>query len=153
MTHLGAIVRRIRVRRGFTLRVLAQSLGISISRLCDVEHGRRPLGLGRGGVGVGRLDALARALDVPVETLTPTFKEQVFEYIRARAGNGVGVDVVRRRFVDEVSAEARRFEGLRAVLLDLVREKRLVWSRSREGVVVFRVNRMPPDTTRFRAPW
>lgn len=38
---LGAEVRAARKRAGLTLRALSRELGVAISYLCDIEHGRR----------------------------------------------------------------------------------------------------------------
>lgn len=62
LQQLGEKVRAVRVRRGMTLRQLAKESGLSLRFLARVE-------LGRGNISVGRLHDVARALDVPVESL------------------------------------------------------------------------------------
>jgi transcriptional regulator with XRE-family HTH domain len=39
--YLGEEVRRLRLRAGFTLRGLAEDLGVSAAHLSDIEHNRR----------------------------------------------------------------------------------------------------------------
>lgn len=43
----GALVRAAREAAGYTLRDLAEILGISHAHICDVEHGRRGLAIDR----------------------------------------------------------------------------------------------------------
>lgn len=57
MQRVGDEVRRLRERKGMTLRQLAAMVGLSAPFLSDVEHGRRRL---------SHLDAMAKALGVKV---------------------------------------------------------------------------------------
>jgi transcriptional regulator with XRE-family HTH domain len=57
MMRVGDEVRRLREKKGLTLRGLADKVGLSAPFLSDVEHGRRRL---------SRLDAMAKALGVKV---------------------------------------------------------------------------------------
>ena len=60
VTTLGEAVRQLRTEKRMTLRALAEAVGISAPFLSDIEHGRRQ---------TNEYEALARALEVPVEEL------------------------------------------------------------------------------------
>lgn len=62
LQQLGERLRSIRERRGWTQRHLARQCSVSVRFLVQVE-------LGEANVSVGRLLAIARALDVPMESL------------------------------------------------------------------------------------
>jgi XRE family aerobic/anaerobic benzoate catabolism transcriptional regulator len=62
LLQLGENIRSVRARRGMTIHQLARASSLSARFLTTVE-------LGRGNISVGRLNTLARALDVPIEIL------------------------------------------------------------------------------------
>jgi XRE family aerobic/anaerobic benzoate catabolism transcriptional regulator len=62
LQQLGENIRSVRARRGMTVHQLARAAKLSARFLNTVE-------LGRGNISVGRLNTLARALDVPIEML------------------------------------------------------------------------------------
>src|SRR5260370_3733833 len=62
LVQLGENIRSVRARRGMTIHQLARASKLSARFLTTVE-------LGRGNISVGRLNTLARALDVPIEML------------------------------------------------------------------------------------
>ncbi len=62
LQQLGEKLRVVRARRGMSLRQLAKESALSARFLAKVE-------LGRGNISVGRLNQVAHALDVPIETL------------------------------------------------------------------------------------
>src|SRR5688500_9305046 len=64
---LGAAVRRARKDRGLTLRVLAESAGLSERFLSDLEAGR-------GNIAITRLAAVAEVLDVPLAALVASLE-------------------------------------------------------------------------------
>src|SRR5713226_9230492 len=62
LLQLGENIRSVRARRGMTIRQLASASKLSARFLTTVE-------LGRGNISVGRLNTIARALEVPIESL------------------------------------------------------------------------------------
>ena len=62
LLQLGENIRSVRARRGMTIHQLASASALSARFLATVE-------LGRGNISVGRLNTVARALDVPIEML------------------------------------------------------------------------------------
>lgn len=72
---LGDTIRALREQRGLSLRALADLVGVSAPFLSDLEHGRRQ---------TDRLEALARALAVPVarlEELDKRVKPELREWL------------------------------------------------------------------------
>src|SRR6266436_9014295 len=62
LLQLGENIRSVRARRGMTIHQLARASALSARFLATVERGR-------GNISVGRLNSLARALQVPIESL------------------------------------------------------------------------------------
>jgi len=53
-----------REKRGLTQRALAQSAGVNVNYLCEIETGKKP-------GSAAALNKLAQTLEVPMETLVP----------------------------------------------------------------------------------
>jgi nitrogen PTS system EIIA component len=105
--HLGATLRLLRIETGFGLRDLARRLGVSSAYLSRVENGVDPVPT------AGRLEAIARALDLPpqllvdaAQRLSPAVQKYVEDEPQAAA---LLLDLARRRLDANQLAELRRY--------------------------------------------
>ncbi|MBD5633712.1 MAG: helix-turn-helix transcriptional regulator [Candidatus Eremiobacteraeota bacterium] len=78
LARLGERVRDARARRGMTRKILARDSGVSERYLAQLESGQ-------GNISIVLLRALARALDMPLETIVREDAEPTLEMARAYA--------------------------------------------------------------------
>ncbi len=116
LTHLGVRVRETRARRGMTRKILARDSGVSERYLAQLEAGQ-------GNISILLLRQIAKALDIPLETLIldgpepPVDLVHTNEFLRQLSPEGLAT--ARRMLVQHFVGVDLQARGRRIALIGL----------------------------------
>lgn len=113
LSSLGLRVREFRVRRGMTSRDLAESSGVSLRFLSQLENGQ-------GNISISRLSSVAEALDVPLTGLLDGSATETSDAQRRLAAEILGLSPERFERVSDTLAKILREEIPRSRVVSLL---------------------------------